>query len=193
MNQAEVLGRLRALADLERPVWLAGGVAVDFLVGRWTRDHGDIDLVTFEEHRDGLAAELVDRGFRQTDDRGWITNWTNDGRDPGEVSLAFLRRLDDDTGALVLLPSHRGVNPGIYPGVPGSLALDRFRTLEDVRFRVSSPEEEWAYADGFRIMRPGAPERPSVRVNQALLEPLLDDVDRLRGWYARQRRPLDSA
>ena len=29
---------------LSQPVWLFGGVAVDFLVGRWTRPHGDIDI-----------------------------------------------------------------------------------------------------------------------------------------------------
>src|SRR5262245_23594457 len=64
MTKDEVLATLRVLARLERPVWLAGGVAVDFHVGRWTRDHDDIDLVTFEEHRDGLDQELPRLGFR---------------------------------------------------------------------------------------------------------------------------------
>ena len=58
VTMEEVLDRLRVLARLERPVGLAGGVAADFHVGRWTRDHGDIDLVTFEEHREGLDREL---------------------------------------------------------------------------------------------------------------------------------------
>lgn len=193
VNKEEVLGRLQVLGDLHRPVWLAGGVAVDFLIGRWTRDHGDIDLVAFEEDREALGAELRALGFEQTGDRGWITNWTNSGRRPGEVSLAFVRRLDDSTGALVMLPSYRGVEPGLYPGVPGALAIDRWRSLEHVRFRVSSAEEEWAYADGFTVIRPGAGDRETVRQNQALLEPLIDDVDRLRGWYARHRRPLDAS
>lgn len=191
MTKDEALSRLRVLARLQRPVWLAGGVAVDFLVGRWTRDHGDIDLVAFEEHRQSLDDELAPLGFEQTDDRGWITNWTSEGRRPGEVSLAYLRRLDETTGALVMLPSHRGVAPGIYPGVPGSLQLDRFRTLDDVRFRVSSPEEEWAYTDGFKTIRPGACERETVRHNLALLEPMIQNVESLRGWYATHRMPLD--
>jgi hypothetical protein len=104
VTKGEVLGRLRVLTRLERPVWLCGGVGADFHVGRWTRDHGDIDLVTFEEHREGWTRSSS-ASATQTDDRGWITNWTSSGLDLGEVSLAFERRLDETTGALVLPPS----------------------------------------------------------------------------------------
>ena len=189
MTKDEVLARLRVLARFGRPVWLAGGVAVDFHVGRWTRDHHDIDLVTFEEHRAGLDEELVGLGFECTADRGWITNWTSSGRDPGEVSLAYERRLDETTGALVMLPSYDGVEPGIYPGFPGNLALDRFRTLDDVQFRVASAEDEWAYATAFRTIRPGAPDRDTVRHNLVLLESVIDDLDAVRA-HAGRRLPL---
>lgn len=192
MTKEEVLARLRVLARLERPVWLAGGVAADFHVGRWTRDHHDIDLVTFEEHRAGLDVELAGLGFTCTGDRGWITNWTNAGHDPGEVSLAYERRLNESTGALVMLPSYAGVAPGIYPGYPGNLSLDRFRTLEDVRFRVASAEDEWIYATAFTTIRPGAPERATVRHNLALLESVIDDLDPVRA-HAGLRLPLNEA
>ncbi|MEN3274090.1 MAG: Aminoglycoside-2-adenylyltransferase [Actinomycetota bacterium] len=187
-----MLSRLRVLAGLRRPVWLAGGVAADFHVGRWTRDHHDIDLVTFEEHREGLDEELVGLGFTCTGDRGWITNWTNAGQDPGEVALAYERRLDESTGALVMLPSYTGVTPGIYPGVPGNLSLDGFRTLDDVQFRVASAEDEWVYAMAFKLIRPGASDREAVRHNLALLEPVVDDVDELRSHVGR-RVPLEDA
>jgi hypothetical protein len=180
VDKDEVLDRLRTLSRLSRPVWLAGGVSCDFHVGRWTRDHHDIDVVTFEEHRAGIESELVELGLVLTDDRGWITNWTCDGRRPGEISLAYVRRLDDATGALVMLPSYAGVAPGIYPGFPRGLALDRFRTLDDVTFRVQSAEEEWAYAAAFRTIRPGAPERDTVRHNLALVEPFIEDMDAVR-------------
>jgi len=189
MTKDEVLARLRVLARLERPVWLAGGVAVDFHVGRWTREHDDIDLVTFEEHRHGLDEELPRLGFARTHDRGWITNWTNTGRDPGEVSLAYERRLDDTTGALVMLASYDGVEPGIYPGFPANLALERFGTLDDVRFRLSSAEDEWAYATAFTRIRPGAPARAAVRHNLDLLETVIDDLDAVRA-HAGRRLPL---
>jgi hypothetical protein len=190
MTKDEVLARLRVLARMERPVWLAGGVAVDFHVGRWTRDHHDIDLVTFEEHRDGLDEELTHLGFERTDDRGWITNWTNAGHSPGEVSLAYERRLDETTGALVMLASYDGVEPGIYPGFPGNLSLERFGTLDDVRFRVSSAEDEWAYATAFTTIRPGARARATVRHNLDLLETVIENLDVVRA-YAGRRLPLD--
>jgi hypothetical protein len=146
--------------------------------------------VTFEEHRDGLDEELPRLGFDRTDDRGWITNWTNSGRSPGEVSLAYVRRLDETTGALVMLPSYVGVAPGIYPGYPGGLALDRFRTLDDVRFLVQAAEEEWAYAAAFKTIRPGARDRDTVRHNLALLETVIDDLDAVRA-HGVPRLPLD--
>jgi Aminoglycoside-2''-adenylyltransferase len=186
VTKDEVLATLRVLSLLERPVWLAGGVAADFHVGRWTRDHGDIDLVTFEEHREGLDRELVGLGFAQTDDRGWITKWSNSGMDPGEVSLAYERRLDETTGALVMLPSFAGVEPGIYPGFPGNLALDRFAVLEDVRFRVCSAEDEWSYATAFRTIRPGARDRDTVRHNLDLLETVIEDLDAVRTHVSRR-------
>lgn len=192
MTKDEVLERLRVLRRLERPVWLAGGVAADFHVGRWTRDHHDIDLVTFEEHRSGLHGELIGLGFICTGDRGWITNWTNAGQDPGEVSLAYERRLDDSTGALVMLPSYAGVQPGIYPGYPNNLSLDRFCRLEDVEFRVASAEDEWVYATAFTTIRPGAPERETVRHNLALLESVIEDLEPVRA-HAGLRLPLTEA
>jgi hypothetical protein len=189
VSKGEVLARLRVLTRLERPVWLCGGVGADFHVGRWTRDHGDIDLVTFEEHREGLGEELVGLGFTQTDDRGWITNWTSSGLDLGEVSLAFERRLDETTGALVMPPSLDGVEPGIYPGFPGNLDLDRFGTLDEVRFRVCSAEDEWAFATAFTTIWPGARERDTVRHNLDLLETVIGDLDAAR-THAGRRLPL---
>ena len=59
LTKAEALETLRMLGPLDGPLWLAGGIAADFHVGRWTREHDDIDLVTFEEHREGLADELA--------------------------------------------------------------------------------------------------------------------------------------
>jgi len=136
-----------------------------------------------------LDEELRHLGFERTDDRGWITNWTNAGRDPGEVSLAYERRLDDTTGALVMLPSYDAVEPGIYPGFPVNLRLGRFGTLDDVRFRLSSAEDEWAYASAFTVIRPGARARASVRRDLDLLETVIENLDAVRA-HAGRRLPL---
>lgn len=99
LTKFEALERLRVLAaGLRSPVWLTGGLGADLLVGRWTRDHGDIDLVTFEEYRNALDAEFGELGFTMTGDRGWITNWTRSGREWGEVSLGYARRMGPPRG-----------------------------------------------------------------------------------------------
>jgi hypothetical protein len=63
--ESEILGTLVRLgAHVKAPIWLFGGVAVDFLVGRWTRPHGDIDLVTLAEYRAEVARDLAELGYR---------------------------------------------------------------------------------------------------------------------------------
>lgn len=182
LSKREVLETLRQLSDL--PLWLVGGVATDFHVGRWTRDHGDIDLVAFAEDRPSLEAALRSRGFELERDRGWITNWTRG------VSLAFEERVDAVTGNLVVRDATDGVIPGIYPLVPGNLDPSRWRELEGVRFRVASAEDEWLYTVGFRAFRPGAPVRD--RAGLRLLESVIADVDALRPLIG-ARLPLSRA
>ena len=182
LGKREVLDTLRELSDL--PVWLVGGVAVDFHVGRWTRDHGDIDLVAFAEDRPLLESALRARGFALERDRGWITSWTR------SVSLAFEERVDAVTGNIVVRDSGDGVIPGIYPEPPGNLDPSRSRELDGVRFRVASAESEWVYTVGFRSFRPGA--RLRGRADLRLLESVIPDIDVLRPWIG-ARKPLARA
>jgi hypothetical protein len=95
-------------ARLSEPVWLFGGVAVDFLVGPWTRPHGDIDLHAFADSRERLIVELEAIGFRSSD-RSWLTHWRRDNR-PEEVyrlrrsrgeSAAGSARIVRHTGCLI--------------------------------------------------------------------------------------------
>ncbi|MCM3390153.1 hypothetical protein M3649_18825 [Ureibacillus chungkukjangi] len=39
--------------------WLRGGWAIDFLLGKVTRRHEDIDLITCIQNRDRLEDELI--------------------------------------------------------------------------------------------------------------------------------------
>lgn len=196
LTKDEALETLRALGRLTVPLWLAGGLAADFHVGRWTRDHEDIDLVAVTDDRDALTEGLATLGFTQTDDRAWITRWTRSGRDHGEVSIAFMRRSAPDTGDLVIELEHeaQGIAPGIYPGIPGNLDVDRYASVEGVRFRVISAEDEWVFATGYAAFRPGAPPRDTVAHNLALLESILSDeeLERLRPLAGR-RLPLEAS
>jgi hypothetical protein len=96
-------------------MWLTGGVAVDFLVGRWTRAHKDLDLVAFSTDREVLHAELRERDITLINEGTWTTRWTIDGRPVGEIEIVFLRSASPNTGVVVIEEGDPG---GVVRGVP---------------------------------------------------------------------------
>lgn len=177
----EILATLRELAaGVATPLWLFGGVAVDFLVGRWTRPHGDIDLHARSADRDRLTAELARLGYSTTD-TGWLTHWhrPTDGR---RLEIVFLEQTAAGGTELVIRVGDPAGRPGRYPMVEDYLAPARFATLADVTFRVSSPAGEWlARAAGRDVVGGRAPD-PKLAHDQRLLEHLLPapELARLR-------------
>jgi len=181
LDRSEVLALLRELSTLPAVVWLAGGVGLDFLVGRWTRVHTDIDLVAAERDRAILSQALAGFGYRQTHALGWHTRWTRRGRAAGELELDFFQRDPDGNAVLVIEPDDAlGFRAGRYPSVPGAPDPERFARLEDVRFRVISAEEQWVLRRSYPHLRPGSDsDDPRVRHDLRLLERLLTERERL--------------
>jgi Aminoglycoside-2''-adenylyltransferase len=63
-RQLRLLGEIAdALGARGVPFWLRGGWALEFLLGRVTRDHADVDLVAWRSDRDAIVEELTARGF----------------------------------------------------------------------------------------------------------------------------------
>src|SRR2546421_11565992 len=117
MSNAEILRTLRLLSlRLSDPVWLFGGVAVDFLIGRWSRPHKDIDLHAFADCRARMTIELESIGFRSSN-RGWLTHWALGSR-PWRVEVVFLERAEPNTGTLVIDREDPVGTPGRYPLPP---------------------------------------------------------------------------
>jgi lincosamide nucleotidyltransferase A/C/D/E len=67
MSAERALGLLELLADYD--VWVDGGWGVDALVGRQTRDHGDLDLGVARPQLDKVTAVLATVGYAVTDAR----------------------------------------------------------------------------------------------------------------------------
>jgi hypothetical protein len=181
VSEVEILDTLSLLnARLSEPVWLFGGVAVDFLVGRWTRPHSDIDLTAYEDSRDRLTEELEAIGFRSAD-KGWLTHWTRDNR-PWRLELVFLERTQDGSAALVIAPDAPVSVPDRYPMPAGYLDPERYATLDGVRFRVCSPSGEWLARTNARQVIAGRQPDPKIEGDRLLLERLLgpEEVCRLR-------------
>ena len=181
VSEVEILDTLSLLnTRLTEPVWLFGGVAVDFLVGRWTRPHGDIDLNAYEDSRERLTEELEAIGFCSAD-KGWLTHWRRDNR-PWRLELVFLERAQDDSAVLVIAPDAPVGAPGRYPMLAGYLDPERYATLDGVRFRVCNPSAEWlARANAHQVIAGRQPD-PKIEHDRLLLERLLgpEEVYRLR-------------
>ncbi|WP_227395963.1 nucleotidyltransferase domain-containing protein [Jeotgalibacillus aurantiacus] len=72
MTQYNAENQLQALSDIGAisktlgiAFWLRGGWAIDFLLGRVTRPHDDIDIVTWIDHRERLEIELEEAGYEK--------------------------------------------------------------------------------------------------------------------------------
>lgn len=65
-RQLELIGEaLGAAGRTGAELWLRGGWAMDFTLGRVTRDHGDIDWFTWAEGTEALARELMRLGYTE--------------------------------------------------------------------------------------------------------------------------------
>jgi hypothetical protein len=180
-----ILDTLRELNErITVPMWLFGGVAVDFLVGRWTRPHSDIDLNTYAESRNALTEQLNRIGYH-TSDTGWLTHWQQaaTGR---RIEIVFLTRAEDGSAELYITPDAAVGNPGRYPLWPGYLDIDRFAALEGFSFRVSSPAGEWL--GRARAVITGRPREPKIDHDIALLESIIpsNELELLRLHASRQ-------
>jgi Aminoglycoside-2''-adenylyltransferase len=126
--QLRLIGELRAVLAEERVrFWLRGGWALDFHVGRVTRAHEDIDVVTWERHRSRLEAALERAGFVATPSPNPSTQLIFTKRDE-ELSVLLVRRRGRD---VVVRGAERWpFPPGAFGGVE--------RRLGDVTCRVFS-------------------------------------------------------
>jgi hypothetical protein len=95
--QIEVIQELGArLSALRVRFWLRGGWAVDFMLGRITRSHDDVDVVVWHRHRRRVHQALSAAGFSLLRDTDTQTDYRARGQ---VVSLCYLER--DDKGRIV--------------------------------------------------------------------------------------------
>ena len=177
----KILDCLRTLGGISTPLWLTGGVSVDFLVGRWTRSHKDIDLVALSSTRELLAKELSSRGVLLVRGGAWNTWWSFSGDKGGDfcIEIVFVEGANPHTGALVIPEGDPiGGRPGRYPLLPEYLDPLRFATLDGVRFRVCSAEGEWLARMTSGALVPGRTVEPKIVQDIGHLEPMVPEARR---------------
>lgn len=123
----EEIGRLLDEAAIR--FWLRGGWALDFHLGRLTRQHADIDLVTWLRHRERVGHLLTSHGFSQVS-----------GYRPPQLVL----EKGGEEASFLFIAHHNGhiVVPGYEAWPYPSRAFPEPRkAFRNVRARVVSAEE----------------------------------------------------
>lgn len=158
--------QLAAIASLDQALraagldyWLFGGWAVDFWVGRVTRDHADIDAAAWRRDYDRIRAALLVAGWGhtplETDVVGTRYSWRS-----SELELTFLE--DRDGTVVIPIPEHEIV----WTEQPFG---DHERSLLGVRARVIPLE---LLRDGKRRPREAAAEAAKDVADHAALADL---------------------
>ncbi|WHY96911.1 nucleotidyltransferase domain-containing protein [Peribacillus simplex] len=92
-SQLNILRELNEIClSLNFDLWLRGGWAIDFLLGKITRSHSDIDLVTWIQYREHLEQALVNDGFQIKPVSEFQTDFLKNNVD---VSFVFVRYSDN--------------------------------------------------------------------------------------------------
>ncbi|MDX8365544.1 nucleotidyltransferase domain-containing protein [Cytobacillus sp. IB215665] len=91
-SQLTVLSDISSISEtLKIEFWLRGGWAIDFLLGKVTRPHDDIDIVTWIHDRERLENELKKAGYEQTPVRQEFRNRQSDfKKDSVEVTFSYI-------------------------------------------------------------------------------------------------------
>jgi Aminoglycoside-2''-adenylyltransferase len=159
--QLELLDEVAHTLDaVEIRFWLRGGWALDFHLGRPTREHADVDLVTWLRHCERIRDLLLGRGFAAV--AGYHEPQLVLEKNGQQASFIFVVR----RGGRVVVPGYEA-----WPFIPGSFP-DAPKTLGGVSARVLSPEsllheklhhEEWS----------GRPLRAKDRASIELLRTMI--------------------
>ena len=106
--------------------WLRGGWAIDFMLGRVTRSHSDVDLVTWKRHSSRIPDMLVALNFELSRDLGVQMDFHKSGQ---TISIVFISK--DKEGHIF--------TPGIPEWVwyPKALSLRRHSLTRIHRRRAS--------------------------------------------------------
>ena len=85
-KQLKIISEINAIClNLKFHLWLRGGWAIDFLLGKVTREHSDIDLVTLIQYREELERAMVSAGFKKIPISMLQTDFIK-----GEIDVSFV-------------------------------------------------------------------------------------------------------
>ncbi|MFB7158852.1 nucleotidyltransferase domain-containing protein [Lysinibacillus sp. NPDC056232] len=101
-SQLKVLSDISEISKiLDIEFWLRGGWAIDFLLGKITRPHDDIDVETWVQNRERFEIALAEAGYEQIPVRKQFCNRQSDfHKNNVEVTIGFITH--SDNGSLIM-------------------------------------------------------------------------------------------
>jgi len=149
--------------------WLRGGWAMDFFLGRVTREHDDIDLFVWAQDAPALAHALEQAGF------------VEQGGPPPEAQRDFAKDGEEVQIALLAL-NQRGqvvVGGGPARGTPWPEGMLTSPTgqIGDVVCPIVNPRVQVEIKEKFPTWRPGLPPRAKHQADIARLRDALAHID----------------
>ncbi|MFC0678047.1 nucleotidyltransferase domain-containing protein [Lysobacter korlensis] len=139
MQASHVLELLDLISGAGLRAWVGGGWAVDAVVGRQTREHGDLDLAADASQLNALLALLAKEGFRITVD--WLPS-------RAELTAPDGRRVD--IHPVEFAADGSGVQAG-HGGPPFEYPVDAFTTGSIAGRTVNclSVEQQLRFREGY--------------------------------------------
>lgn len=104
--QLKVLSEISTIcATIDCKFWLRGGWAIDFSLGKVTRPHDDIDLITWIQNREQLECALIESGFEQTPVREQFRGRQSDFRkDDVDITFGYITKTNEESIIMNDLP-----------------------------------------------------------------------------------------
>ncbi|MFS0673559.1 nucleotidyltransferase domain-containing protein [Ornithinibacillus sp. 179-J 7C1 HS] len=164
-SQLNVLKEIIAVSEAaEVDFWLRGGWAIDFLLGKITRPHDDIDVVTWIQNREQLENKLIKIGYERTFVKEEFRDRQSDFcKGDVEITFSYITLKEDENLILNGLPE--------WVWRPDSLLHKTFM-LNGVSARVLHPtqllEEKEVYEQIGRV--PRQKDANSKKVLQRVIE-----------------------
>jgi hypothetical protein len=162
LQQLELLSEITSLCVANKiDVWLRGGWAIDFLLGKVTREHSDIDLVSLIQFNSQIEKILTDAGYSSIPVSELQTDYVK-----GNVDISFVFVIKSDDGMV------------IANGFPDwqwrsdSLQFDSL-SLQGISVKVLSPqqllEEKEVYESGTG-RKPRPKDIESMKILRGIIE-----------------------
>jgi len=133
-TQLKILDEISKIFETKKiEFWLRGGWAIDFILGKVTRLHDDIDLITWIQYREQIEDELLTAGYVKIPVKEEFRNRQSDFC-KGNVEITFGYIYRSDAGNLML----NGLPEWIWRA--DSLLQNTYK-LNDLSARVLNPTQ----------------------------------------------------